>query len=349
MNETVQRRVWRIDRAGSLNRLKLMEEPLHPPEDGEVRVAVRSVGLNFADVFACLGLYSATPQGAFIPGLEFAGVVEAVGGNLDWPHVGDAVAGGIRFGAYATHLNADARYLQALPPGWSFAEGASFFVQALTAWYAIVELGQLKPGQTVLVHSAAGGVGLLALEIVKKLGATPIATVGSWNKIPFLTRHSGLREDQIILRSPRHFGRQLDTALAAAGSPGLDLVLDSIAGVYFQEGYRRLSRGGRLVLFGAASMMPAGSRPNYARLALQYLRRPRIDPLQMISENKSVMGFNLIWLWDRADDFHRMGQELIRLGIGPPHIGARLAFDRAPDALRRLQTGRTTGKVVLEI
>lgn len=343
------RKVWRIDRAGSLNRLRLVEEPLPSPDNGYVRVAVRSIGLNFADIFACLGLYSATPKGSFIPGLEYAGVVEAVGPDVRWPCIGDAVAGGVRFGAYASHLNADIRYLQALPPGWSFPQGAAFFAQALTAWYALVDLGQVRAGQNVLVHSAAGGVGLLALEMLKKLGAMPIATVGSGDKVRFLVSHAGLTEKQIILRSTVRFGRQLDAALAAIRSRHLDLILDSVGGDYFQEGYRRLGRGGRLIVFGAASMTPPGRRPNYLRLAYQYLRRPRIDPLRMMSENRSVMGFNLIWLWDRAEEFHRMSREIMALGIGPPYVGSRFPFEQAPEALRMLQSGHTTGKVVLEL
>ena len=167
------RTVWRIDRAGSLDRLRRAEERLPPPAAGEVQVAVHAVGLNFADVFACLGLYSATPAGAFVPGLEAAGVITAVGPALGGPSafgIGDRVVVLTRFGGYATALNIDSRYLAPVPQGWSFAEAAAWPVQALTAWYGLVQLGAVRAGHVVRLQSAAGGVGLQALAILERLG-----------------------------------------------------------------------------------------------------------------------------------------------------------------------------------
>jgi alcohol dehydrogenase len=106
---------------------------------------------------------------------------------------------------------------------------------------------------------------------------------------------------------------------------------------------------GRYVLFGAADFMSRGARPNYPRLAFDYLRRPRLDPLAMISANRSLMAFNLIWLWERADRLPAAFAALERLAPRPPHVGAQLPFDRAPDALRLLQGGATIGKVVLQV
>ena len=159
---------------------------MEAPPSGHARVAVGAIGLNFADLAACLGLYSATPQGAFVPGLEFAGTVEAVGEGATTVAPGNRVIGLTRFGAYATHINADARYLHPLPGGWSVADGAAFPVQAITAWYAISELGACKAGDAVLVQSAAGGVGLNALAILRAMGARVVAAVGHDSKVAFL-------------------------------------------------------------------------------------------------------------------------------------------------------------------
>ena len=177
--------MWSIGRAGSLDRLARRAESLPDPGPGEARIAVKAIGLNFADLFAGLGLYSATPKGAFVPGLECAGTVEALGpvaspsGFGYTParvlRQGERVIGLTRFGAYATAINLDMRYLWPLPPDWSFAEGAAFPVQSLTAWYGLVELGALAPGDALLVHSAAGGVGLNALRIAEATGAGVIA------------------------------------------------------------------------------------------------------------------------------------------------------------------------------
>jgi NADPH:quinone reductase-like Zn-dependent oxidoreductase len=343
------RRVWRMSKAGSLDRLTLEHEELPSPGPGQVRVATRAIGLNFADIFACLGLYSATPTGPFVPGLECAGVVEEVGEGVTGFLPGMPVIGLTRFGAYATHLNLDSKYLRRLPDGWSSAEGAAYPVQAITAWYAIHELGACKSGDTVLVHSAAGGVGLNALAILSTIGARVVATVGDAAKVPFLVAHAGLRAGQVIVRDRRRFGEQLDSALQANGLDGFDLVLDAVAGPYFAPAYQRLRQAGRLVIYGAADLMPPGTRPNWFRLGSRYLRRARLDPVEMITDNKSVMGFNLIWLWHRADRLGSAFEELATMIPKPPHIGKRFAFAEAPAAMRYLQSGGSVGKVLLEI
>jgi synaptic vesicle membrane protein VAT-1 len=343
-----ERRIWRIARAGSLNRLSLNEDTAADPVAGEARVRVEAVGLNFADIFACMGLYSATPAGPFIPGLEFAGVIESLGpGTAPW-HAGDRVIGLTRFGAYATAVTVNARYLHPLPAGWSAADGAAFPVQALTAWYAIDELGACRPGDAVLLHSAAGGVGLNALALLRARRARVIATIGHASKRPTLAAQ-GLAPHQIIVRDRAGFAAQLDEALAANGLDGFHLVLDSVAGPFFKPAYRRLRPAGRLVIYGSADLTPPADRPDWLRLGLQYLRRPRIDPLAMISHNKSVMGFNLIWLWEQADRLAPAYEALARDITSPPIIGRRFPFEDAPAALRHLQSGRSVGKVVLEV
>ncbi len=345
------REAWRISRAGSLDRLERAAESLSDPAPGEARVRVHAIGLNFADLFACLGLYSATPRGAFVPGLEFAGVVEAIGPRTDTLDLrpGDRVFGLTRFGGYATALNVDLRYLRPSPAGWEFAEAAAFPVQALTAWYALLEIGGLKRGAAVLLHSAAGGVGLNALQILAAHDARVVATVGSRTKRDILVERVGLAPHQIIVRDRRAFGKQLDGALEALGLGGVDLVLDAVAGPYFRPAYDRLRPEGRMVVFGAADLMPKGVRPSYVRLALRYLRRPRLDPLRMIAENKSVMAFNLIWLWEQADRLPRAYDQLSHFVQRPPLVGRRFRFTEARAALRHLQSGESIGKVVLEV
>jgi NADPH:quinone reductase-like Zn-dependent oxidoreductase len=352
----VTREVWRISRAGSLDRLRMEREELPPPGPGQARVAVRAVGLNLADVFACLGLYSATPRGPFVPGLEFAGVVEEAGPDLLSPcdpgpvfHPGDRVIGLTRFGAYATAINADRRYLRPMAESWSFAEAASFPVQAITAWYALHNLARVQPGDVVLVHSAAGGVGLNALALLRGCQAFPIATVGREEKRRFLIEHLSLAPAQIIVRDRRRFGSELDAALASAGTDGFDVVLDAVAGPWFQPAFDRLRPEGRMVIFGAADMMPAGSRPNYLALAPRYFRRPRIDPLAMMSRNRSVIGFNLIWLWDRVDRLAAIYEQVSRALTSPPMVGRTYPFARAPEALSWFKRGESIGKVVLEV
>ena len=335
-----------------------------------MQIVVEAIGLNFADIFACLGMYSATPKGSFVPGLEYAGTIAAVGprrgtGDVltnapkrkspgfrgrktqDLFRVGDRVMGVTRFGAYASHLNVDASYVYPLVRGWSMAEGAAMVAQSMTAWYAIKTLGAARPGASVLVQSAAGGVGLQALWMLERLKCRVVAVVGREEKVAFLRERSGLAPEQIVVRNRGAFGLDLDAALAHTGQAGFDLILDSVAGPYFRPAFNRLEPAGRLVLFGAADFMPTGRRPNYLRLAFQYATRPRVDPVEMISDNRSVLGFNLIWLWDRVDELNGLLQEILALKPPAPHVGHMVPFQEAPAALRLFQSGATMGKVVL--
>jgi alcohol dehydrogenase len=349
---SLQRAAWRIPRAGSLDRLALSREPLAEPGPDEARIRVEAIGLNFADLFACQGLYSATPQGSFIPGLECAGVIEAIG--PDFPseadlRIGDRVVALTRFGAYTTALNVGAALLRRVPAGWSAMQAAAWPVQGLTAWYGLVPLGAVVAGDVVLVQSAAGGVGLHGLAMLATLGARPLAVVGHESKRRFLIEQRSLAPEAVIVRDRRDFARQLDVGLAALGAAGFDCVLDAVLGPSFRPAFERLRPEGRYVLFGAADFMSASARPNYLRLALDYLRRPRLDPLAMISANRSLMAFNLIWLWDHAERLPDAYRQLEALAPQPPHVGAVFPFERAPEAMRLLQGGGTIGKVVLEV
>jgi alcohol dehydrogenase len=343
---------WHIAGAGSLDRLRLVEEPLPSPAPDEARVRVEAIGLNFADAVAAQGLYSATPRGAFVPGLECAGIVESLGSAVPEHSgiaIGDRVMVLTRFGAYATALNARVALLRRAPPGWTAAECAAWPVQGLTAWYGLVTLGDVHCGDIVLVQSAAGGVGLMALDVLAALGARPLAVVGGESKRQFLIEQRGLPLEAVILRDARGFGARLDASLAALGGTGFDCVLDAVLGPTFRPAFERLRPEGRYVLYGAAQFMSPSSRPAYARLAFEYLRRPRLDPLAMIAANRSLMAFNLIWLWDRTERLPEAYAALERLVPGAPFVSEEFPFERAPQALRRLQSGETIGKVVLVV
>jgi alcohol dehydrogenase len=350
----VLRDVWRIDRAGSLRRLTKRTEQLPPPAQGEARVRVHAIGLNFADIFACLGLYSATPKGSFIPGLEFAGTIEELGvvdredKTLADFRAGDSVVGLTRFGAYVTAINARLSLLTRVPDGWSMAEAAALPAQGLTAWYGLVDQACVAKDELVLVHSAAGGVGLFALGILHSLGARVVATVGPEEKRRLLIERHGLASEQVIVRDRRRFAEQLDRALAAASAHGFDIIFDAVSGPFLRPAFERLGPRGRLVVYGAADFMPRGGSALDPRLIVRYLRRPRIDPLSLMTENRSVIGFNLIWLWDEVDRLPAALAAVKALCPDPPFVGRSFPFDEAPEAMRFLQSGVNVGKVVLQ-
>lgn len=338
----MRRKVHRINKAGSISSLKLVEEELSEPASDEVRVKVDCVGLNFADVFALVGLYSATPKGSFIPGLEFSGFIDAVGKSIREFNVGDRVMGVTRFGGYADYLNTKIQYLQKIPSAWSMEEGSGFIVQALTAYYALLPLGRLKQDETVLIHSAAGGVGIFANRIAKKHGAYTIGTVSSADKIDTLINEG---YDGWIVRKS-NFKNQLTEAL---GERKLDIVLECIGGKVFSDSLSSLGLSGRMIVYGAANFAPSGASPNYLKLAYQYLTRPKVDPLSMIALNQSVSAFNLIWLWDRVDELSGMIKDLLNYNLSPQIVDRTYPFENAKEALKYFKSGQSRGKIILKV
>ena len=341
-NDLISRQAYRMSRAGSINSIKLITDSIQEPADNEVTVEVKAIGLNFADLFAIQGLYSATPKGSFVPGLEYSGIVLNTGSKANNFKVGDKVMGAIRFGAYVTYLNIDQRYILKLPEGWTFEEGASFIVQSLTAYYSLVELGNIKPNDTVLIHSAAGGVGIYANRIAKKFSAFTIGTIGSESKRNFLINED---YDRVIVRG-NNFGKQLKSVLRERK---LNLVLESIGGKVFEESFNALAPSGRIIIYGGAQFMSQSSRPNYFNVFYKYLTRPKVDPLSLSNINKSVMGFNLIYFWDRPDELNNMAIEILKMNLQRPYVGKVFSFDNLIEALKYFQTGKSIGKVVVKV
>ena len=338
-----QRQVYRMPKAGSIKNLKLQTEDLPKPKADEVCVKVKAVGLNFADIFAMQGLYSATPEGPFIPGLEYSGEIRAVGEEVEEWKVGDKVMGATKFGGYVSHINIHHRYVIALPENWSFEEGAGFLVQGLTAYYALTELGDLQKGMTVLIHSAAGGVGILANRICKKMEAFTIGTVSQTKKVDFLRKEEAY--DKVILRD-QDFYEKLKSALA---DRPLRLIMECIGGKILMQGWKAMAPMGRMVVYGNASFATHGSKPNYPKLIWKFLKRPKIDPLRLPTQNKSLMGFNLIYLYEQTDMMHEMLRKLQALQLEPQHIGHIYPFEEIHEAIKLFQKGKTMGKVVLKL
>ena len=317
-------------------------EPI-PPGDGEVSIAVRAIGINFADLFCRLGLYSAAPKAPFAPGFEVAGEIAEIGAGVNNVRLGDRVVALTRFGGYTSLLTAPARWVRPMPPSWSFEQGAAFPVVFLTAYHGLVNVGRLAEGETVVVQSAAGGVGTAACQIAKVLGARVIGTVGSEPKRD-IALQAGAAE--VIVHPRYRVWNQIDKLTAGHG---VDLVFDAVGGPGLRPAFRALARGGRLVSYGFAEMMPKKGR-NWPLLLWRWLRMPRFNPLAMTGRNLTLAGFNLVYLWkneplfmgalDRLDSWIQKDQ--IR-----PLVGATFPFNAAPAAHAFMQSRRSIGKIVL--
>lgn len=312
------------------------------PQSHEVQVEIHAFGLNFADIFAIFGLYSATPAGEFVPGLEFSGIVTAVGRDVMDFTEGQRVMGVSRFGGYTNGINQDARYVTPLPDNWSFEMGAAYLVQVLTAYYGLLELGNMekieKPG--VLIHSAAGGVGIWANRIAKYFDAYTIGTVGSTKKLSFLMDEG---YDKGIVRGG-DFAIKLKEA---KGDRSINIVMDCIGGEILMEGYKQMAPEGRLISYGSARYAHPGARPNKLKLLMKYITRPKLDPQKMIEQNKAVMGFNLIYLFEKTQKMRDYLDHMAEMNLGKPHVGHTFEFMQLTEALDLFLSGKTTGKVVI--
>jgi synaptic vesicle membrane protein VAT-1 len=296
-----------------------------------------------------LGLYPSAEDYVgwpITPGFEFSGVVESLGAlceDSDFA-VGDEVFGVVRFFAYATHVEVPLSQLRKKPASLSFEQAAAMPVAALTAWYALREQGQAKAGYQVLVHSAAGGVGSTLVQLARLLGCQVTAVVGSSHKVD-LVRELGAQT--VIDRSASNWSQLAQQAVPE----GFDLVLDANGVQTLRDSYRLLRPTGRLVVYGAHSMLTRGSgRPNWFKLAWDFLRTPRFNPLDLTNQNKSIMAFNLSYLFNQADLLKESFDQLTawyaegQLRVAEIHS---FPLSAAAEAHRTLQGGATRGKLVL--
>jgi NADPH:quinone reductase-like Zn-dependent oxidoreductase len=335
-----------ITRHGGPEVLRVELRPDPPVGPGQVRIAVRAAGINFADLMARSGVYPDAPSPPCVVGYEVAGEVESLGEGVDSHRVGDRVLAGTRFGGYADLVTVDSGQVIALPAGLSFEQGAAFPVNYGTAYAALVIMGGCKPGERVLIHAAAGGVGIAATQIAKGIGAEVYGTASA-------SKHDAVREqgvDHPIDYRNRDFA---DEAMRLSGGVGLDLIIDAIGPTSFRKDYAILRPGGRLVMYGLSEVQTGERRDipavlkSLARMPLATM--PWWKSLQMMNENKGVFGLNMLKWWDE-EGLDRVLEPLragLEQGAYVPVVAESFPFERAADAHRYLGEGRNVGKVVL--
>jgi len=315
-----------------------------------VTVRTRAAGVNYADVCLRWGVYSSSREYVgwpIVPGFEFAGTVVHVGDDVTDVRVGDEVFGVSLFGAYSTHVTVPVEQVFPRPKELSPREAAAFPTVALTAW-AAYDMCHLSPGATVLVHSAAGGVGSMLCQLGKVYGHTVVGVVGSSHKVDH-GRAMGC--DAVIDKSCVDVW---DEARRIAPG-GYDAIFDANGGASLRRGYDHLARPGKLVVYGFHTMLPKGRSARldarrWLRLAWDYATAPRFNPLHMVTANRSVLAFNLSFLFHRHDEIGVAMSQLVdhvRAGRLRPPVVTAFPLDAASDAHAALETGQTTGKLVL--
>jgi NADPH:quinone reductase-like Zn-dependent oxidoreductase len=333
-----------ITEHGSPEVLRVQERHDPEPGPGEVRVRVRAAGVNFADLLARVGLYPDGPKPPCVVGYEIAGEVEALGEGVDGLAVGQPVMGGCRFGGYAELAVTRAEGLLPLPEGWSYQEGAALPVNYATAYAGLVRFGGLREGERVLIQAAAGGVGIAATQIARLVGAEVFGTASP-------AKHDAIRGfgvDHPIDYRTHDF---VDEVRRIAGEQRpLDVVLDAIGGRSFRQSFSLLRAGGRLVCFGASEVQ-AGERRSPLRALRVLAQMPRFNPLKLMRESKSVIGLNMLTLWDSRqslDEFIGPLSRWIEDGGIRPVVAESFPLARGPEAHRFVHERRNVGKVVLE-
>ena len=339
-----------IERPGGYGRLQIKEFPTPTPQNQEVLIEVSAAGVNFADVFVRLGLYKSGKEFVgwpITPGFEFSGKVIKCGRDVSGLAEGTPVFGITRFGAYASHLCVPGSQVFALPDGSKFSsdDWAAFPAVFLTAYHGLFQNIVVRPEMKILVHSAAGGVGGALLQLGKIADCYMVGVVGAGHKVDSAVEYGA---DVVIDKSKDN----LWTKAEAVCPHGFDVVFDANGPATLKQSYRHLAPSGKLVSYGFHSMLSKrGGFPNYFKLAYEYFRIPRWSPLNMTNENKSLIAFNLSYLFDRMDLLKASMQDLmdwVAEGKIQAPVRRTYPFDRVADAHRALESGNTVGKLILK-
>ena len=310
----------------------LADAPDPLPKAGEVLVDVRAASVNFPDLLVIGGTYQNLPPRPFSPGKDLAGIVAAVGEGVTTCKPGDRVAAQVEAGAYAQKCVVRQLSCHVMPPSMSYAEAAAMGLTYLTAYFALVERGMYRAGETVLVNGAAGGVGLAAVQVAKALGATVVASVGSGTKADVVKTNGAdhvVRTDVPDLRES--FRRQVH---AAVGRAGVDLIVDPVGGDVFDASVRALAWCGRLVVVGFAEG-----------------RIPEVKTGYLLVKNISLVGLQFSDYRDREPEKVRAAQQVL-FGMYEarkikPRVMATYRMEDHQQALKAVRDRRVTGKVVL--
>jgi NADPH:quinone reductase-like Zn-dependent oxidoreductase len=325
-----------ITKHGGPGVLEVQEQPDPKPGSGQVRIDVAASGVNFADVMARMGLYPDAPDTPCVVGYEVAGTIVELGEGVEGLTPGERVLASTQFGGYASQVVAMASDVVALPEELSFEQGAAIPVNYGTAWAGLIGYGNLQPGERVLIHSAGGGVGIAATQIANRLGVEVYGTA-----------------------SPGKHARCVELGLGHAidytkpgwerGLPKFDVIMDAVGGASFRRSYNLLRPGGRLVAFGASSVV-SGERKNVVTALRAVARMPRFNLIKQMSESKAVIGLNMLSLWkDRGtlEPWIAPLREMLDDGTIKPVVAEAFSFRDAGAAQNMITERRNVGKVVL--
>lgn len=296
------------------------------PGKGEALIRVRAASVNFPDLLMCQGKYQFKPEPPFSPGMDIAGEIETLGAGVTSLKIGDAVVGGARLGGFAEYALASAAGLAPKPEAMSFAQAAAYPAAYLTAYVALVRRARIEKGETLLVHGAAGGVGLAAVDLGKLLGARVIATASTAEKRAFLKAYGA---DHVLTSSGFR-----EEVKALTGGKGADVIYDPVGGDVFDESVRSIAFDGRLLVIGFTS----------GRIPSVSVNMPLIKGFSVVGVRAGEYGRQFP---ERGAENLAAIAKLAREGKLRPHVHAELPLSRTRDGLEMLANRQVIGKVVI--
>lgn len=333
--------------AGGYEKITIVECKIGELKDNSVHIEVSAFGVNFADVCIRWGLYESAKQYVgwpITPGFEWAGIVKNVGKGVTRFKSGDEVFGVSLFNAYATDVIVPEHQVFLKPKNLSMSEAAGVPAVYLTAYYGLFQNIILKKDASVLIHSAAGGVGGALVQMAHLKGFKTVGVIGSSHKRDYVEK---MGADKIIDKS-----RESWAEVARDFSPkGYDVVFDANGHSTLKKSFDLLAPMGKLVSYGFHSMLPKkGGKLNWLKLVYTFLTTPRFNPINMTNQNKSLISFNLSFLFDEVEVLSQaMGDIISWLENGqiqPPKV-KEYSFENVADAHRDIESGMSVGKLVI--
>jgi NADPH:quinone reductase-like Zn-dependent oxidoreductase len=329
-------------KAGGPEVLKVEQRPDPMPQAGEVLVRVKRAGLNFADISARVGLYPDAPKFPMVMGYEVAGVVQALGAGVTTHQIGQRVVGMCRFGGQAELVAIPAGQARQIPQALSFDEAAAIPVNALTAFHMLMWVAPIQSGMTVLIHMAAGGVGLFAIQLCKAVPGVTIIGTSSASKHEFLKK-AGV--DHCIDYRTQDYVAEVKRI---TNGRGVERVLDALGGPDWKKGFDLLKAGGHLHCFGWANMVD-GEKRSLIRVASQFFQLPKWNPMQLMDVNKGLSGTNMGHMWQETELMaHHLDKVMGMAEAGKlkSHVDKVFTLEQAGEAHAYVQARKNIGKVL---
>ncbi len=335
MNQVADREI-RIAKYGAAEHMQFQDANKVAPKAGEVQIAVRYSGINFADIQMRLGFYPDAPKKPFVPGYEVSGIVSAVGAGVTRLREGDEVVAGTVFGGYTSTLTLAEKNVFAVPKGSTLAEGAALPVNFFTCHIALHEMARIRQGDRVLIECATGGVGTLAIQMALQSGAEVVGLTGTASKKPYIEKLGATAMTR-------------DEFYADSSVNNFDFILNASGGPEVRPQMKRLRITGRIVCLGMNSGVKDGKR-NIFRMLSAVVQTPRISIVKLFGDNAGVFALNALHVLQDDYWIGKLGEAFAELDDTPlvAHIGKTFAADKVADAHEYLQTRQATGKVLLE-